>query len=227
MRKAKLYLILFTLLVLVKPVLAQDSSAVGGNKPTKFLVLGMTANAYRGDLMPHFSKYGAAFHLGIRYNRAKRVNGEFEFMSGFVSGQNSDYSYDNDASATPNNFFFTNYLNLNYHLNINLYDKHHFRCFLSQGIGLFRFTSYDQDYLKLNDQLATRELGEDYSNMTFNFPTHLGLMYTLEKGYGIMMRMGWANISSDYVDNISNWGNTSKKDNILTFKISFIAPLSY
>ncbi len=177
--------------------------------------------------MEKYSKYGAAFHLGLRFNKAKKVNGEFELMSGFITGQNKNYSYQEDASATPNTFIFTNYFNLNYHLNYSFYNKNGLRIFISQGIGLLRFTAYDENYNKLNDQLNTRELGEEYSNITVAFPLQFGAMYSLPQGYGIMIRTGWMNSSTDYLDNISNWGNRKRKDNIMTFRFSFIAPLSF
>ncbi|MCR6638832.1 MAG: hypothetical protein NVV82_07550 [Sporocytophaga sp.] len=143
-------------------------------------------------------------------------------------GQNGKYEFNPDLnpSPTPNTYFKTTLIGINYDLQLNLIKRKWGCFFISQGIGLMRFTPKDQHNDKLQTKLSTRAKGEDYNNVTFVFPTKAGVMFFLPSWYAIGLQAGYLNPTSDYLDNISNWGIKKKKDNILTIKISVFIPIN-
>lgn len=193
--------------------------------PSSLLLLGISPVAYKGDLVSHYDKFGIAFNVGIRFNKKKRTNGELEVIAGFTTAQNSDYSFNGDKDATPSEFAITNFAGASYNLNFNLISKENFKLYLSQGLGLMRFSPRDENYDRLNSQLSTRAVGEDFSNITTYFPTRLGFLYLLPGGYGAGFQMSWLNPSTDYLDNISQWGNIEKSDKLLSYRFAIFVPL--
>ncbi len=221
MRKTLLFIFLLTITVF--DCFCQD------NTPTKYLELGVSANSYKGDIQPSYQSWNGGFNIGILFNKKKRLNGHLNIMIGSVTAQSPDFHYDNGStpSPTPNNFANTSIFCFNYDLHINLYKKYNLVVYLYQGIGLFRFNPKDSDGNNLTDQLNTRASNETYSNISICLPHGLGVMYTLKQGYGVGMQAGFINTFTDYLDNVSQWGNKSGNDNILSYKFTFYAPLSF
>ena len=86
---------------------AQDSITYN-----RFLEVGISANAYRGDLQAGYEKFTSGFHLGIQWMKKKRLNGAINLQIGSISGQNPDYQYSGSVSSTektptPNRYFKT------------------------------------------------------------------------------------------------------------------------
>ena len=214
------------LFVFSAAVRAQSSEP---RKPTRLLEVGVAANAYRGDLAMKYQKWSSAFQLGLKLNDKKRLNGHFNLSIGSVTGQNLDYQHNgtNMQPATPNRFFKTSYVSLNYDLQVNLVKTQHWIVYLSQGAGLIRFTPKDERNQALLAQLDTRPEEESYNNITLLLPTQAGVTYLFANGYGLNVQSGWLNPQNDYLDNISQWGNRSKKDNVLSFRFSFLAPIAF
>lgn len=77
------------------------------------------------------------------------------------------------------------------------------------------------------NQLTSRAADETYGNVTIMLPTQAGAMYLLPNGYGAGIQGGWANPQTDYLDNISQWGNRSKKDNLFWLKFQFVVPMVF
>ncbi|CAA9320668.1 MAG: hypothetical protein AVDCRST_MAG56-6942 [uncultured Cytophagales bacterium] len=198
-------------------------------KVARLLEVGVAANAYRGDLATKYQKWSSAFQLGLKLNGKKRLNGHFNLGIGTVTGQNPDYQYTGAEAqpATPNVYFKTSYVSLNYDLQVNLVKSRHWIAYLSQGAGLFRFSPKDERNQALAGQLDTRAEEESYNNITVLLPTQAGVTYLFDNGYGVGMQSGWLNPQNDYLDNISQWGNRSKKDNVLSFRFSFVAPIAF
>lgn len=197
--------------------------------PTKFLELGLSANSYKGDLSHQYKNWAGGFNIGIIYNHSKVMNGHFNFQLGGITAQNPGYFFDNgkEPQPTPNKFAKSTFVSLNYNLRVHFYKKNGWFLYAFQGIGLLRFQPKDELNNKLLTQLSTREENETYSNLTFCFPNGLGASYVLPQGYGVGLQAGWLNTTTDYLDNISVWGDRKKNDNILFYKVSFIVPLSY
>jgi hypothetical protein len=210
-----------SLIIIALNAHAQDS-------PKHFIEAGISPSSYRGDLNNSFQQWTALYNAGIKFYKKKRFNGSIILFAGNIMGQNGRYEFNPDLnpSPTPNTYFKTTLMGINYDLQLNLIKRKWGCFFISQGIGLMRFTPKDQNNDKLQTKLSTRAKGEDYNNVTFVFPTKAGVMFFLPSWYAIGLQAGYMNPTSDYLDNISNWGVKKKKDNILTIKLSVFIPLN-
>ena len=195
---------------------------------SRFLEVGTSANSYRGDLASAFNTWNAGVQLGLKLNFKKRFNGHVGLSYGTVSGSNANYYFQtpDTTQANPNIYFKTKYFSLNYDLQFNLYKNKNWIIYFSQGIGFMRFTPKDESNQSFVNQLGTRATGETFNQVVAIFPTHLGFYYILNNGYGFNFQTGFLNSQTDYIDNISTWGNRSKKDNILYCKFAFVIPLT-
>ncbi len=196
---------------------------------TRLLEVGVSSNAYRGDLATKYQKWASGFQLGLKLNAKKRLNGHFNLGIGSITGQNPNYQFSGSVEkpATPNLFFKTSYLSLNYDLQVNLLKTRHWIVYVSQGAGLIRYNPKDDRNKGLQSQFGTRPEEESYTNITLLLPTQAGAIYLFENGFGLGVQTGWLNSQTDYLDNISQWGNRSKKDNVLQFRFSFLAPVNF
>jgi hypothetical protein len=186
--------------------------------------IGVCPISYKGDLSQGYQNWTSAFQLGLKRNGKKRVNGHFNLLIGTILGQNAGYSYSN---SSPNQFFKTSFLSINYDVQYNIIKKDHFILYISQGIGLMRFTVKDEDNTDLADKFNTRAKNETYNNITFFFPHSIGVMYFLKNDYGLGFQAGRFSPGTDYLDNISKLSTYKGADNILAFRFSFIVPITY
>jgi hypothetical protein len=220
----------FFLLCSITYVQAQDSLTMKpARQITRFLELGISANAYKGDLSGSYQKWTPAFHAGLKLNFKKRLNSHINLAIGSVSGENLDYPVSTEISPapTPNIYFKTSFVAVNYDLQIHLLKYKGFMVYVSQGIGLIRYEPKDAENNKLLDNFSTRASNESYSNVSAVLPTQMGVNYILSNGYGIGFQAGWLNLQNDYIDNISLWGTRQKKDNALLYRFTFMVPLTY
>ncbi|MBC8112400.1 MAG: hypothetical protein H7Y04_15205 [Verrucomicrobia bacterium] len=196
---------------------------------TRFLELGSSLNSYRGDLNPSYSKTGASLQIGFKQNFKKRLNGHFQLGIGSFSGNNPRYQFDDESgnTTTPNLFFKTNFVSLQYDFQYHVLKNKHWQIYLSQGLGMMRFTPKDEANQSLVNQLISRKTDESYTQVTLILPTQIGITYLFDNQYGINLQTGWLNLQSDYVDNISQWGNRKKKDNLWQLKVAFVIPVSF
>ncbi|MDN5202945.1 hypothetical protein QQ008_16265 [Fulvivirgaceae bacterium BMA10] len=212
---------IFVALLLLLPTFSEAQT------PSKLIYGGIGASAYSGDLAK-FEKWSSSFYLGLKFNNSKRINGNVTFTFGSVTGQNSNYVFQtSQGPATPNKFFKTEFISLNYDLQVNFIKKKNFIAFISQGIGLSSFDPQDEFFNKLIDQLETREEDESYSSISLILPTQLGIIYLFDNGYGFGAKIGFINSATDYLDNIGLWGNKSGNDNILSVKFLFYVPIEF
>jgi hypothetical protein len=223
-------LILFLNLVINSALLAQDSLSLKPvPKVTRFLELGISANGYKGDLSGSYQKWNPAFQAGLKLNFKKRINSHFNLGIGSVSGENLTYSVvsESGSTPTPNTFFKTNFITVNYDLQLHLLKYHGLMVYVSQGLGIIRYEPKDAQNNKLLANFSTRASNELYSNVSVVLPTQLGINYIFSNGYGIGFQAGWLNLQNDYIDNVSLWGSRQKKDNILMYRFAFMVPLTY
>lgn len=193
-------------------------------KVTKFFELGISPVSYKGDLSQGYEKWTSAFHIGLKRNNKERLNGHFNLMIGTVTGQ--DINYDYPSNSVPNNFVKTSLVSINYDLQFNLIKKEHFILYISQGLGLMRFTPKDEEGNKLGDKFNTRAKNETYNTITVFFPHAIGCMYFLPNNYGVGIQVGRFSPATDYLDNISQLSSYKKPDNIMAIKFTILAPLS-
>ncbi len=194
--------------------------------PSKFIYGGFAANAYKGDLSG-YDKWSSSFHIGLKFNRKERINGNVNIAFGNVTGQNPNYQFVTEQGfASPNRFFKTRFFSLNYDLQINIIKKNNIIVYASPGIGVIVFNPEDQFFNKLIDQPSTREEGEDYTSSAIMLPLQVGIIYFLPNDFGIGFNLGLLNSQTDYLDNISLWGNKSGNDNIMWAKFSIYIPFN-
>ncbi|UII21098.1 hypothetical protein [Fulvivirga ligni] len=184
---------------------------------------GISMAAYKGDLSS-YDQYRGLFQVGVQLNKKKRLNGNFNLGIGSVSGENRDFRRFETGDIEPNRYFRTNFFFLNYDLHYNIVKTDFLIVYVSQGIGFFRFTPKDDEGNSLIDQGNTRNPDESYRNSTFMLPTSAGATYFLPNKYGIGLQAGFLNPLTDYLDNISELGETGG-DNILEFRFSLYVPI--
>jgi hypothetical protein len=209
---------------------AQDSvRVVSAPSVTRFLEVGLSANAYRGDLVNRYAHWNSALQVGLKLNFKKRINSHLNLGLGSVSGQNMEYTFGGETGrvSSPNTYFSTSFVALNYDLQLHLLKYRGWMVYLSQGFGLIRFTPKDADKQSLLMNFASRAGDETYSNIAVLLPTQAGINYVFPNGYGIGVQAGWLNPQTDYLDNISRWGNREKRDNLLNYRFTFMAPLTF
>ncbi len=216
---------------------SQEQAAQSGDviQPTpktqinRMLEIGIGPTAYRGDLYENYRKWSSAVHIGLKFNRKHRINGHLNLAIGSVTGQNAAYAFTGESETTPqpNRFFKTSFIAVNYDLQINLIKTPRWIVYVSQGIGFMRFNPEDEYKNSLQGQLTSRPTDETYGNVTLLLPTQAGALYLFPNGYGAGVQAGWANPQTDYLDNISQWGNRSRKDNVFWAKFQFVAPLVF
>jgi hypothetical protein len=197
-----------------------------GQNDRSMLQLGVSANAYRGDLSNQFKKWTGSFHAGLLLNRKKRLNGSFQLAVGTVSGQSKDPDYPGDPDKTTNTYFKTRIIAVNYELHYNIIKSEQVTWYIGQGFGLLHFNPRDEFGDDLREQNNTRADGESYGSIGVYLPTKTGAIYFLPNGYGLGFEAGIYNTLTDYIDNISQWGTKSGNDNILYFKFFLNVPVN-
>lgn len=195
----------------------------------KEIYFGVGPAAYKGDLSTSYDKYSMVLNAGIKLNRFRKLNGNFNISVGEVSGQNINYSFDDGSgtATTPVSFFTTKLIGLNYELHYNVIHKENLKLYISQGIGMLRFTPKDEFNQNLIDNLSTRNLGESYGSIAIFFPTQIGLLYTLPNDYSFGFQMGYLGTVTDYIDNISQWSTSTGNDNILSMRFEVHIPVKF
>ncbi len=226
-RKKSCFLVSCLIVLSFYSVKAQQSEST--KQVTRFLEIGVTANAYRGDLSTENPKWSSAFHAGLKLNFKKRLNSHLNIGIGTLTGENLNYKVAMEISPepTPNTFFKTSFVTVNYDLQVHLLKYKGLMVYLSQGFGIIRYEPKNVENNKLLNNFSTRASNESYSNVSVVLPTQAGVNYIFNNGYGVGLQAGWLNSQTDYLDNISQWGNRSKKDNALLFRFAFMIPLTY
>ena len=204
-------------------ILFTSQLSIAQNQSRQFIHGGVSTNAYTGDLSNSFEKWTAAFHVGVKFNKKKRVNGSLNLHFGSITGQNSSYEFRDIQGhlTSPNLFFKTNFISGNYDFQVNILRKESFTLYISQGIGIIRFDPEDQFSESLEDQFNTRSPNESFQTTSIMFPTQIGGTYYLPNGFGFDLKGGFLNTVTDYLDNIADWGSKSGNDNILSVRYRY------
>lgn len=223
----KIYFFVAFLYLIVSITQAQDSLKVVEDTFQRYRLhklweIGVSANAYKGDLSNSYSLWSSSLHLGLKFTKKKRWNGHLNLSVGNVRGQN--YAYEFDENATPNLFFRTNIITIQADLQYNFIRTNRWIAYLSQGIGLMRFLPKNEQGERLQNLLATRSVGELYGNVSAIFPSSIGIMYLLKNGYVLGFQASLLRPTTDYLDNISLWGRKSGADRIMLCKWHIAVP---
>lgn len=193
-------------------------------QPPSLLYGGFGINEYKGDLNTPNAKYTGSVAFGLQLNRKERFNGTFGLSYGKVTGQNSNYQFEEDESASPNLYFSSSVFGLQYELHWNILKKEKYTLYLSQGFGIFRYNPMDGADNKLLDRFETRAPNESYGNTSVMLPSSMGFIYFLPNQWGLGLQAAYLNPLTDYLDNISQWGNDQGNDNVLRFRFAVYVP---
>ena len=185
------------------------------------MVLGVGPNVYIGDLS-QWESVDIQAALGFWLHKKERLNGQFLLIAGTTSGQNYQYS---PEQGTPNRYFKSDLVGGQFEARYNFVKKNAWTIFLSQGLGFLRYQPKDELGEALIDNADTRAPGETYGTTTFMLPTSLGVNYLLANDFGLGMQLGFQNVMTDYLDNISQWGTRSGNDNLFFARLQFLIPL--
>jgi hypothetical protein len=191
------------------------------------IALSASANAYRGDLGDGYEKWASSFYLSYFFKHQRRLHGSLHVGFGTLTGQASSGQNPDiiTPSPSPNRFFTTRFIAVNYGLQYDFIRRQSWTFYLSQGFGIIRFNPQDQFDNDLQDNLQTRAPNESYTNVAIMLPTQLGMNYTFPNQFGMGVRGGFTNPVTDYLDNISQLGEKDGNDNILSVTFSFYVPV--
>lgn len=222
-------LLYITLFLLANTVCFAQEDSVVVEKDTfnnyrlhKLWEIGVSANAYKGDLTDNYGLWSSSMHIGLKFAKKKRWNGHFNVSIGNVRGENYTYEFSNNT--TPNQFFRTNLVTFQFDLQYNFLRKKHWIAHISQGIGFMRFLPKTETGGRLQNELQTRAISETYGNVSAIFPTSLAITYLLKNGYGVGMSASLLRPTSDYIDNISLWGSKEGSDQVFMVKFYVSVP---
>jgi hypothetical protein len=202
-------------------VFAQDSTF------TKFAGISFGASIPKTDLEPTYKKPGAQLSAFMQFASKRWLNVGIWVNAGEVQSENRDVRFFDQSEFQINDYARTTYQSIHVEPSIHFIKKENYSIYLSQGFGFMRFAVYDKNNNDLANQLNSRTEGEEYSNFTVLLPTSLNGYYFLPNNFGFHCRIGWLNPQTDYLDNISNFGNPDNSDNIFTMQLSLIKRFNY
>jgi hypothetical protein len=213
----------FLLLLLL--LLFTGSALQAQSLPPRYVWAGLSANSYRGDLEDGIPHYTPGVHIGLKLNRAKRLNGNFALGIGTLNGQDPNFNPVVEPPTKPNKYFSTPFFTLDYSLQYHLIKKERYLLYISQGVGLFRYNPKDEQDQALIDQGSTRPASDTYGNISLQLPTAIGGAYFLPNQWGIGLQASYLNPLTDFIDNISSLGSKSGNDHVLQFRVMLLVPL--
>lgn len=220
----KNWIFISILFLLSISVVGKDSLAVR----KKSLFGGFCAASYKGSLSSTYAKWTPAYQIGIRFEKKKRINGMISICFGSVIGEDRNYKVPSgtNSNITPVNKFETTFTGIQYDARILLFHYKSFRFFMSQGLGLMRFTPKDWDGNNLTTRDRTRKQGESYNSTSLMFPTQIAMMVNFQNGMAIGFQAGWVNTLTNYLDNMDQLSSSGNGDNMAMYKVQFFVPLS-
>lgn len=189
---------------------------------TKFAGVSFGASIPKTDLTPSYQKPGAQLSAFMQFTPNRWLNIGFWLKAGEVQSENSEVRFLDQSEFKINDFARTNYQSVHVEPSFHLLKKSNYSIYLSQGFGFMRFEVYDRDNNNLANQLDSRAQGEEYPNFAVLLPTTLNAYYFLPNDFGFHLRTGWLNPQTDYLDNISIFGNADNNDNIFILQFSII-----
>jgi hypothetical protein len=213
--------------IVISFILLSLNSFAQKSPPGRILYFGLTANAYKGDLSTTYNKWDSGISFGALMNKKKRVNGDFNFNIGNVTGENGRYSFEEDEETVyPNTFFTTRFTQVTFNLKVNIISLPYLKVFVGQGFGLTRINPLDEFNESLFDQNDTRADNESYVTSVISTPQVIGGHFFFPNGITLGLKARWLRPQTDYIDNIGLWGSTEKKDQILQWEFAIGVPIN-
>jgi hypothetical protein len=196
---------------------------------SRWLEIGTGANSYQGDVGSGYNSWHPALELGLRLHFKKRFNGLITLGYGTISSADPTYLLAPLGSPVPegNLFFNTRFFTLSYQLQVNLLSTSSWMVSISPGIGIIRFQPLDENKSSLSKQPGTRNQDETYGPIALVFPLQAGVSHLFANGFGISLRTSLLNPQTDYLDNKARLGTRSGNDQVWTWRLSLMIPLSH
>ncbi len=221
----KILFVLIFSLVGSLPVIGQYDSTV-----QRYFVGSFSASGLRGDLNSRYRTWLPGWHVGLRFNRKKQLNGTFQFGTGRVVSEklNVFFSSNDIPRPEPVNYVSTRFFTVGYDLQANVFRYKNILAYASLGFHLLQFNPKDKEGKSLSgeDRNKTRARGETYGNISTCFPTLVGITYFFKNQMGLGLQAGWLNQTTGYLDNMKQLGESGRRDNVATFRFQFFSPLS-
>lgn len=189
---------------------------------TKFAGISFGSSTPKTDLEPTYKKPGVQFSAYLQFIPNRWLNVGLWLSGGEVMSENREVRFFSQTEFQINDFARTTYQSLHVEPSFHFLKKPNYSVYLSQGFGFMRFEVYDRDNINLANQLSSRSQGEEYSNFTVLLPTTLNAYYILPNNFGIHIRTGFLNPQTDYLDNISTFGNPENNDNLFILQLSVL-----
>ena len=191
----------------------------------KLVGIGLGTSIPKTDLEPSYKRPGANMSAFLQFTAKKRLNVGMWLNVGEIQAENREVAFLDQSEFQINSYARTAYQSLHVEPTFHLVKKEKFSLYVAQGFGFFRFTVFGADQQNLANQLNSRSPAESFSNFSVVLPTTINAYYMLPNSFGVHFRLGWMNPITDYLDNISNFGNPDDRDNIFTFQLSMVKQL--
>jgi len=190
------------------------------------LSVGVSHNAYRGDLGDTYQSGGLAVNVGYMFSHSKKLHGGLHAAIGTFSGYKlSNTSPDFGADVLSNTYFRSSFVSVYYSLQYDIIRRERWLLYVSQGLGVMQFNPRDEFGNALPDNPETRAENESYGTAAALLPTQAGIDYYLPNRLGIGLKVGWLNTTTDYLDNVSQLGDKAGNDNVLQVMLQVHIPL--
>lgn len=203
--------------------------SVSGQDSTfsRFAGISFGSSIPKTDLEPTYKKPGVQLSAFMQFTPNRWLNVGLWLSTGEVQSENREVRFLDQSEFQINDFARTNFQSLHVESSFHILKKQNYSIYLSQGFGFMRFTVYDRNNNNLANQLDSRSQGEDYSNFTVLLPTTFNAYYFLPNDFGVHLRTGFLNPQTDYLDNISNFGNPENNDNLFILQLSIIKRFTF
>nr|WKN39388.1 hypothetical protein K4G66_11870 [Tunicatimonas sp. TK19036] len=220
---SKLWLTGVWLIGVISIAAGQTVDSVSNTK----VAVGISTNAYRGDLGQPYDKWTMAVHGSLLFNHQRRLHGGIHLSIGSLTGQANNQKVFNPDTNTPNRYFKSTFFSAHYALAYDIVQRTNFVLYVSQGLGFIRFIPHDQFNRRWQDNFSTRAANETYGNVAAMLPTHIGATYFFPNRFGIGTKVGFYNLLTDYMDNVSQLGSDSGNDNAMQVQFLFFIPATF
>ena len=194
---------------------------------TKFAGISFGSSIPKTDLEPTYKKPGVQLSAFMQFTPNRWLNVGFWVSVGEVQSENREVRFFDQSEFQINDFARTNYQSIHVEPSVHVLKKPNYSIYLSQGFGFLRFVVFDRDKSNLANHLSSRSQGEDYSNFAVLLPTTLNAYYFLPNSFGLHLRTGFLNPQTDYLDNISTFGNPENNDNLFILQFSITKRFSF
>lgn len=187
--------------------------------PPPQLGLGLSVGSYLGDLNPQLNAadgFTPGLDMSLQFP-GKALGPEIHAGLGQIVAQLPPGT---QAVMPVNTFVATDLFYLDLRMRLQLLRRFRLNPVLAGGVGVLVFSPKDYTGAALTDLPATRANGEMYSGSSLSFPVSAGLRYRFNNRFSIGAEAITRWTKSDYLDNISQWGNATGNDRVVSLVLS-------